>query len=39
MQASNAAKVNGNPSKLVSKRLALKIWGTKQQSAKPGVSP
>jgi hypothetical protein len=39
MQASNAAMVRGNPSKLTSNLLPLKIWGTKQQSAKVGVLP
>jgi hypothetical protein len=39
MQASKAPMVNGKPSKFTSKRLALKIWGTKQQSANVGVLP
>ena len=29
----------GNPSSWVPKRWALKIWGTRQQSAKVGVAP
>jgi hypothetical protein len=39
MQASKAAMVKGKPSKLTSNLLPLKIWGTKQQSAKVGVLP
>jgi hypothetical protein len=39
MQASKAAIVNGKPSNGTLKRCALKICGTKQQSAKVGVLP
>jgi hypothetical protein len=39
MQASNAAMVRGSPSKFTSKRLPLKICGTRQQSASVGESP
>ena len=39
MQASNAAMVRVRPSKLVLTRRPLKICGTRQQSARVGVSP
>ena len=39
MQASKAAMVRGKPVKFTSKRWALKICGTRQQSASVGVWP
>jgi hypothetical protein len=39
MQASNTAMVRGRPDRSQSKRWALKICGTRQQSASVGVSP
>ena len=39
MHASKAAMVRGKPVKFTSKRWALKICGTRQQSARVGVWP